>query len=294
MAAEWDLAPTTQVIAGTPDSQARRIGSGAVRDYEGHICLGTTAWLTCHVPFKRTNVFNYLATMPSALQGRNMVMAEQGAAGKCLQTFVERWLCAKDELSDAGTPADVYDRIERLVARVPAGSGGLLFLPWLNGAGPPSGESEIRGGFLNQSLSTGRAEAARAVMEGVAMNLAWLRGAVERFTRRPFDGLNFIGGGARSDTWAQIMADVVNCPIRRMAEPEMAITRGAAMVAWRALGRTRGDDLGSLARVERVFQPDPANRRVYQALFAEFLSSYKANRGMFRRLNRRRTASPSQ
>jgi xylulokinase len=293
MAAEWDLSPSTQVIAGTPDSQAAALGSGAVRDYEGHICLGTTAWLSCHVPFKRTNILNYLATMPSALLGRNMVMAEQGAAGKCLQTFVERWLCAKDELSDAGTPNDVYDRIERLVVGVPAGSGGLLFLPWLNGAGPPSGESEIRGGFLNQSLSTGRAEAARAVMEGVAMNLAWLRSAVERFIRRPFDGLNFIGGGARSDTWSQIMADVVNCPIRRMAEPEMAISRGAAMVAWRALGRTHGDNLGQLARVERVFHPDPAAVRVYQALFAEWLSSYKANRGMFRRLNRRQTASPS-
>jgi xylulokinase len=292
-AADWDLAHGTQVIAGTPDSQGAALGSGAVRDYEGHICLGTTAWLSCHVPFKRTNLLNYLATMPSALLGRNMVMAEQGAAGKCLQTFVERWLCASDELSSAGAPEDVYDRIEQMVARVPAGSGGLLFLPWLNGAGPPSGESEIRGGFLNQSLSTGRAEAARAVMEGVAMNLAWLRGAVERFVRRPFDGLNFIGGGARSDTWAQIMADVVNCPIHRMAEPEMAISRGAAMVAWRALGRTSGDDLGSLARVERVFHPEPANRRVYEPLFAEFLSSYKANRGMFRRLNPRTVAGTS-
>ena len=54
-----------------------------------------------------------------------------------------------------------------------------------------------------------------------------------------------------------------------------------------------GDDLGSLARVERVFHPDPANRRVYQALFAEFLSSYKANRGMFHRLNPRTTVGTS-
>jgi xylulokinase len=284
---EWGLSRHTQVIAGTPDSQAAALGSGAVRDYEGHICLGTTAWLSCHVPFKKTNLLNFLATMPAAVPARNMVMAEQGAAGKCLQVFVERWLCASDALSADGPPADVYQRIETLVSGVPAGSGGLLFLPWLNGAGPPSGESDIRGGFLNQSLTTGRAEAARAVMEGVAMNLAWLRGAVEKFVGRPFAGLNFIGGGARSDTWSQIMADMVNCPIRRMQNPEMAISRGAAMVAWRALGRTQGDDLGTLARVERVFEPDPANRRVYQALFAEFLASYKANRGTFRRLNRR-------
>ena len=75
-----------------------------------------------------------------------------------------------------------------------------MFLPWLNGAGPPSGEGAMRGGFLNQSLRTGRAEAVRAVMEGVAINLRWLRGNVERFVGRRFDSLNLIGGCARSET----------------------------------------------------------------------------------------------
>ncbi len=284
-AAEWGLSPETQVVAGTPDSQAAAIGSGAVHDFEGHVCLGTTAWLSCHVPFKKTNLLTYLATMPSAMHGRNMVMAEQGAAGKCLQVFVEQWLCPRNALSDEGAPADVYERLERLVADVPAGSEGLLFLPWLNGAGPPSGESAIRGGFLNQSLRTGRAHAARAVMEGVAMNLRWLREAVEPFVGRKFESLHFIGGGARSDTWCQIMADVLDRPIRRMADPEMAISRGAAMVAWVALGQMSVFDLPSLARVQHTFEPDPAHRQVYEQLFAEFLSSYKANRGIFRRLN---------
>ncbi len=292
-AADWGLSPQTQVVAGTPDSQAAAIGSGAVRDFAGHVCLGTTAWLTCHVPFKKTNLLNYLATMPSALHGRNMVMAEQGAAGKCLQVFVEQWLCPQDALSDAGAPADVYQRLERLVADVPAGSDGLLFLPWLNGAGPPSGESAIRGGFLNQSLRTGRAQAARAVMEGVAMNLRWLRQAVEPFVGRKFESLNFIGGGARSDTWCQIMADVLDRPIHRMADPEMAISRGAAMVAWLALGRMTTETLPTLARVDQTFRPDPRNRVVYNQLFAEFISSYKANRKIFRRMNAPRHSAPS-
>ena len=101
-AAEWGLAPGTQVVAGTPDSQAGAVGSGAVADYEVHVTLGTTAWLSCHVPFKKTNLLDYLATMPSALHGRNMVSAEQGAAGKCLEVFVDRWLCPTDELTPDG------------------------------------------------------------------------------------------------------------------------------------------------------------------------------------------------
>jgi len=285
---EWSLPRETKIIAGTPDSQAAAIGSGAIRDFDGHVCVGTTAWLSCHVPFKKTNLVTYLATMPSALPGRNMVMAEQGAAGKCLQVFVENWLYPHDALNANGRPADVYQKIDELVSGVPAGSEGLLFLPWLNGAGPPSGESEIRGGFLNQSLHTGRAHAARAVMEGVALNLRWLRGAVEPFAGRKFDGLNFVGGCARSETWSQILADVLDLPIRRMVDPEMAISRGAAMVAWLALGRMTSETLPTLARVDRTFTPEPSRRTLYRELFAEFLSSYKANRRMFRRLNRPR------
>jgi xylulokinase len=287
MADAWGLSRATVVIAGTPDSQAAAIGSGAERDYEGHVCLGTTAWLSCHVPFKKTNVVNNLATMPSAMHGRNMVVAEQGAAGKCLQVFIENWLCRRDALDQSGPPTDVYERVEALAATAPPGCEGLLFLPWLNGAGPPSGEGTMRGGFLNQSLVSNRAHALRAIMEGVAMNLRWLRGSVESFVGREFDGLNFIGGGARSELWSQTLADVLDCTVRRMAQPEMAISRGAAMVAWVALGRTTVEQLPALTRVDRTFLPDPGRRTLYKELFAEFLSSYKANRRLFRRLNAR-------
>ena len=160
------------------------------------MCIGTTAWLSCHVPFKKTNLLDYLATMPSAIHGRNMVSAEQGAAGKCLDVFVHNWLYPADGSGTGPAPADVYQDLERIVARVAPGSDGLLFLPWLNGAGPPSGDSTMRGGFLNQSLRTGRAEAARAIMEGVAFNLRWLQASVERFVGRRFESLNFIGGCA--------------------------------------------------------------------------------------------------
>ncbi len=288
IADDWGLSPGTQVIAGTPDSQAAALGSGAVRDFEGHICLGTTAWLSCHVPFKKTNLLNYLATMPSAMPGRNMVMAEQGAAGKCLQVFVEQWLFAKDALADIAPPTDIYNRLEKLVSNTPPGCDGLLFLPWLNGAGPPSGESTVRGGFLNQSLHTTRAHAARAVMEGVALNLRWLREAVEPFVGKKFASLNLVGGGARSDTWCQILADAIDRPIHRMVDPDMAISRGAAMVACLALGRMTTDELPRLTRIQQTFEPAPDRRRLYDELFAAFLNSYKSTRKIFRRQNARR------
>jgi len=283
-AEEWGLSPTTKVIAGTPDSQAAALGSGATDDYAAHLCLGTTAWLSCHVPFKKTNLLDYLATMPSAIHGRNMVSAEQGAAGKCLETFAETWLVPADELTPAGKPDDLYERIERIASEAPPGSDGLLFMPWLNGAGPPSGDSTLRGGFLNQSLRTGRPEALRAVIEGVAFNLRWLRAGVERFVGRKFGELNYIGRTAQSDLWCQTLADVLDRPIHRMTDADMATSRGAALAAFVALEQISVADIPSLVGVEATFRPNPRHVSLYADLFAEWLASYKANRPIFRRL----------
>ena len=279
----WGLSRDVQVVAGTCDSQAAVLGSGAVQDYQGHLCVGTSSWLSCHVPFKKTDIVRFIATMPSAVRGRNMVMSEQGAAGKCLEVFGRQWLFPA-ETSD-GQPFDLYGRLFELAEQSPPGSGGLIFLPWLNGAGPPAGTGDTRGGFLNQNLQTARADAVRAVLEGIAYNLRWVRDAVERFIRRPFATLNYIGGSAQSPLWCQIMADVLNRPIRQVAEPNFAIARGAALHAWLALKRMTLDDLERSVAINHVYQPRPENREIYDQLFNEFVNSYKSNRRMFARLN---------
>ncbi len=92
VAQEWGLSPQVRVVAGSCDSQAAVVGSGAVGDYQPHMCVGTSSWLSCHVPFKRTDLIRFVATMPAAVPGRNMVVAEQGAAGKCLDLFLNEWL----------------------------------------------------------------------------------------------------------------------------------------------------------------------------------------------------------
>ena len=122
-------------------------------------------------------------------------MAEQGPAGKCLELFVERWFFVDDPHFHAAPGFDRYRYALELAAGTPAGSDGLIFLPWVNGAGPPTGDAFVRGGFLNQSLRTSRAEALRAVLEGVAYNLNWLLAAQEKFINRRYGELKFSGGG---------------------------------------------------------------------------------------------------
>ncbi|MHB1931180.1 MAG: FGGY-family carbohydrate kinase, partial [Acidimicrobiales bacterium] len=181
-----------------------------------------------------------------------------------------------------------YEDLVDVASKVPAGSGNVVFLPWLTGERSPISDRDARGGFLNVSLGTTRAHLARAVLEGVAYNSRWLLGAVERFAGRRLEPIRLIGGGARADLWCQVLADVLDRRVERVAEPLHAQLRGAALLAGMALGAVGREELRSLVAVDATFVPDPATRDVYDRLFAEYTRAYQAQKAMFARLNGRR------
>jgi len=120
----------------------------------------------------------------------------------------------------------------------------------------------------------------------VAFNSRWLLEAVEKFAGRRLDSLAFIGGGANSDQWAQIHADVLGREIRQVADPVLANVRGAALITLMALDRVRLEEIPGMVEVRRTFTPDPSTAEEYDVLFAEFVTLYKQTKGIFKRLNR--------
>ncbi len=145
----------------------------------------------------------------------------------------------------------------------------------------------MRGAFFNQTARTTRGHFVRAVMEGIAYNLRWLKGYVEKFIGQRFERLAFIGGGATSDLWCQIMADVLGVPVRQIANPRNANAVGAAMAALVALGELEASRIPSLIKAARVYDPIESNRKIYDHLYGEFMEFLKRTRPVYRRLNRR-------
>ena len=285
IAGEFGLRDDVQVVTGTPDTESAAVGSGAVRDFEPHLYIGTSSWLTCHVPFKKTDVIHSITTLPSAIPGKYLVATEQDAAGGCLVALRDQLFFPDDELSAGAAPEDVFEVFDRMAERVPAGSAKLIFTPWLNGERTPVEDHLVRGGFFNQSLGTTRAHFVRAVFEGVAYNTKWMHRTVERLVKRRLDGINFIGGGAKSSLWCQIHADVLDRTIRQVEEPGLANVRGAAFVASAALGHITFDDIPHLVQIAATYEPNPDNRTIYDELFSEFLNVYRNNKRMYARLN---------
>ena len=286
VARELGLREDVKVVMGTPDVQAAALGSGAVRNFEGHLYIGTSSWITCHVPYKKTDIFHNMATLPSAIPDRYFIANEQETAGGCLNFLRDNIVYHKDQLLQGEGMPDVYKIFDRIAENVPAGSGKVIFTPWLYGERTPIEDPTVRSVIFNQSLNTTREHLIRAILEGVAYNGRWLLGYVEKFIRRRLEPINMIGGGANSAVWCQIHADVFNRTIRQVKDPILANLRGAGFLGAVALGFCSFDDIPRYIQIINTYEPNPENRKIYDELFTEFLHIYKKNRRIFARLNR--------
>ena len=283
LADEFGLNDNVKVISGTPDTHSAAVGSGAVKDFEPHLYIGTSSWLICHAPWKKTDIFHNMGTIPSGIPGKYMLVNEQETTGACLNFVKNNIFYHEDDLQTEKAPADFYKRMDKVVAKVPAGSNGVIFTPWLNGERSPVDDHHARGGFYNLSLNSNRGHMLRAVFEGIACNNRWLLSFAEKLAGKRFEAINFIGGGANSEVWSQILADVFDRPVRQMKQPLNANSRGAALLALMSLGMMKLEDVSKQAEVNHTYLPNPANRKLYDELFSRYVEIYETNKGLFKR-----------
>ena len=299
VADELGLNKNTKVVMGAPDIHTATIGSGAIRDYEAHIYIGTSDWIFTHIPYKKTDIVHNLGSIPSAIPGRYMVGNEQQLAGGSLSYLRDNILYHKDDLLKEEAVPDVYKIFDKIVETVPAGSNNLIFTPWLIGERSPIDDASIRGGLYNLSYEMSREHIIRAIFEGVTYNVKWLLSVIENFIRKwvvkergipknsvVIPELNIIGGGAQSDIWCQIFADVLNRKIKQVKDPIQSNARGAAFIASIGLGYLKWDEIQRCCEISKVFTPNPKNRSIYDKLFKEYQNIYKIMRKLYKRLNK--------
>lgn len=287
-AAELQIPAGTSVVAGTIDTAAAAIGSGAVGDGHTHLYVGTSSWLAAHVPYKRTDLIAQVASVPCALRDRYLMIALQSSAGSNLSFLRDQVFFHRDELLKNEELPNVYRLLDQIATRVPAGSDGLIYTPWLFGERCPVEDATVRAGFLNLSMQHSREEMIRAVMEGVALNTRWMMASVKKFLRHfPLDEITIVGGGGASDIWCQIFADVLDVRIRQLESPLQANVLGSAFIAGVGIGAMRFDDVPALTRTKHLYEPTVANRAVYDQAFADFTEIYRRLAPLYRRMNRR-------
>ncbi len=134
------------------------------------------------MPNKKTDISALIASVPCAVPSKYLMVAMQTSAGNNLSFLKEKVLYNQDELLRDEDVSDVYKIFDRIGARVPAGSDGLIYTPWLFGERCPVEDRSLRAGLFNLSLNHSAAKTIiRAFFEGVALNTRWMVQPVERF-----------------------------------------------------------------------------------------------------------------
>lgn len=256
-AAQLGIAAGTPVTTGTIDSITSAVGSGALDASAGSVIIGTTSVMVTHIDEHRGDLGAGILAVPSPIPGRYYVMAENGVGGRAVE-WAARLTGFGDDIAAAIAAA----------GDVAVGADGVRFLPWLLGSLAPNPNDDVRAAWTGLSLHHDRQHLMRAVLEGVAANLAWLRPAVEGFVGTSWPFVRFGGGGAQSDLWAQVLADALDRPVHQLVEPRATNARGAAFLAFAELGEIAIDDVPGLLHVHAVRDPDPAARTAMDATLA--------------------------
>lgn len=286
VAAELNLSTQIKVVAGAIDNTAASIGAGAIEDFQPHLYIGTSSWITAHVPYKKTDILSSMASLPCAVPGKYLLTALQATAGGNLTYLRDNILYHKDELLVEEKVPDIYKVMDIIAASVPAGANGVIYTPWIWGERSPVEDRSLRAGLYNLSLHNNRKDIIRAFLEGIALNTRWLMGSVEKFLDRDVKSIHIVGGGAQSDIWCQIFADVLNTQIKQVENPVYANACGAAWIGAVGFGEISFKDIPDLVRFKQIYDPQPQNIDLYDERFQVFTQIYHQMKHIYQHLNR--------
>jgi xylulokinase len=251
----------TPMVTGTMDAWAGLFGTGVLGEGEAMYLSGTSEVVGL-VSSRRHPAAGVIA-FPT-VEAITLHAGPTQAGGASLA-----WLSGLTGRS----PAALSDLVAAAGPRRPSP----LFLPHLQGERAPIWDIGARGAFIGLDASMGPAEFARAVMEGVAASVRWLLEALEASADRSATGFSMAGGGALSDPWCQIRADMLGRPVRRLRSLDAGVL-GAALLAGVGVGAhaSIAEAAGRLVAIERTFEPDPAARARMDFLYDQYRALYAA------------------
>ncbi len=282
-ASETGLVEGTPIVGGGGDQVAQAVGAGIIRSGIISATLGTSGVVFAAAETFLAEPEGRLHTFCHAVPGQWHWMGVMLSAAGSLHWF--RDCLAETEIARAKeTGADVYDLLTARAAQAPAGSEGLIFLPYLSGERTPYSDPDARGVYFGLTLRHTKAHLIRAVLEGVAYGL---RDSLEltRALGLQVTQLRVSGGGARSALWRQILADVFDTEIALVNVPEGAAF-GAALLA--GVGVRVYEDLqDACARTVRTIEqtnPD-ADTQKYAAYYPIYRALYPALAPLFKQVS---------
>ncbi len=273
------LSAGTPVAVGAVDALAEALSAGVRSPGELMIMYGSTTFFILVLDERVRDERVWLTA--GAFPGQYVL-----AAGMATTGSLTRWF--RDNLAEELDPKDAYEELFTAASGVPAGSGGLLTLPYFSGERTPINDPHARGVIAGLDLTHTRDHLFRSALEGVAFGV---RHNLETFRAlgADIDRIAAVGGGTRGGVWPQIVSDVAGVA-QHVPRQAIGASYGDAMLAGIASGHIETTDIDKWVGAPDVIEPDPTDRELYDALFADFLTLYESTAPTVHRLAIRASA----
>jgi xylulokinase len=223
----------TPVFTGAGDVPASQLGAGATSIGDAHLSLGTAVYVGITIAAGLEDPMRQLGPLAHVVSGEEILWLEIATGGAAL-SWLTRQLGAF-----GGAGGSDHSTIDRLVDDAAGEMDGLLFAPWLTGERVPLFDDAARAAFVGLSIHHGPGHLIRAVMEGVACQIAWAFDYGLAYGVRP-GAIRAVGGGSIGSTWTRIIADHLGRDLDIVADPQDAAARGAAACVLVGLGLADG------------------------------------------------------
>lgn len=268
------LPQSVKVVAGGVDNSCMSLGAGAFRDGRAYNSLGSSSWIavSSSIPLldaiKRPYVFDHV------VPGQYVSALAIFSAGSSLSWAADQFCCDLKERATAENES-VYRLIDKEATTSPVGANGVLFNPTLAGGSSLDLTPEVRGAFINLDLRHSRADLLRSTMEGISLGLYNVLEELQALVQVA-EPLTLVGGGANSDFWRQIYADVYHMPVVRTRAGQQAAALGAAAIA--GVGAGIWEDFGIIDEISAVTdrnEPNKESAEIYEKIFVKYKQAAK-------------------
>jgi xylulokinase len=272
-AAATGLAAGTPVAFGTIDALSEAISVGVVNPGDLMLMYGSTTFfvLVQDQPTPDPRVW----TVAGACAGQFNLAAGMGTTGS-----LTRWF--KDELARDMTADGAYGALFAAASAVPAGSGGLLVLPYFSGERTPINDPQASGMIAGLNLTHTREQLFRATLEGVGFGV---RHNMETFADigARINRVVAVGGGTQTATWLQIVSDITGIT-QILPKVTLGASYGNAYLAGLAAGVLPPQNTHPWVQVDRLVKPDASKRPLYDAMYTQYLNLYQGSKAVMHQL----------
>lgn len=273
------------VVGGGGDQAAGAVGNGIVRKGVISATMGTSGVVFAHSDEMQVDTDGRVHTFCHAVRDKWHVMGVVLAAGGALQWFRNQ-LCQSEMATADAMEIDPYELITAEAAAAPVGSEGLLFLPYLTGERTPHADPFARAAWIGLSLRHGKRHMTRAVMEGATFAM---RDCLEiiRGMKIPVKEIRLSGGGARSEFWRQLQADIYGQHVVTI-NAEEGPAYGVALLAAAGTGAYKDvvEACDATISVASRTKTKAKARKAYDAAHAVYQQLYRSLKGDYRAINR--------